>query len=74
MLSRDVEARRRLAAAVARRDAARDKLDAAEANLKHEAAQALAAGVPAPEVAKAAGVTRQTVYNWQREVRRASRL
>ena len=61
------EARRRLAAALARRDRAAEALDNAEADVRAAALDAVSAGLRISEVSQIVGVTRQTVYNWKRE-------
>lgn len=60
------EARRRLAAALARRDRAAAALDKADADVRAAALEAIAAGLRISEIAQILGVTRQTVYNWKR--------
>ena len=47
--------------------AAAHKSAAAERNLRAEVARAVADGLPIAHIAKAAGVTRRTVYAWARE-------
>lgn len=61
MASRD-----RLADAAARRAELLTELGAVDAELRELAVQAIADGQPAARVAKAAGVSRETLYKWLR--------
>lgn len=45
---------------------ARATADAATADLKGFCVAAVRAGVPVAQVARAAGVTRETIYDWKR--------